>query len=75
MHYFLFIFIFLLSINFAKGSIIYTEPVRNAKFVSINNNIIVGLDEIIENNDLKMSVTVKGSVSGIHTGKIIFTKD
>ncbi|MFZ1321638.1 MAG: aryl-sulfate sulfotransferase [Ignavibacteria bacterium] len=65
----------MLSINFAKGSIIYTEPVRNANLVSINNNIIIGFDEIIESNDLIRTITVKGLVSGIHTGKIILTKD
>lgn len=78
MQYFFIIFITLLTINFAKGSIIYTEPVRNAKLVSINNNIIIGFDENIgniESSDLIRTITVKGSVSGIHTGKIILTKE
>ncbi|HQY52484.1 MAG TPA: arylsulfotransferase family protein [Ignavibacteria bacterium] len=75
MHHFFIIFIFLLSVNFAKGDIIYTEPVRNAKLVSINNNIIIGFDENIQSSDLLKTIIVKGSVSGIHSGKVILTKD
>lgn len=66
------LFFFLLELN---AKIIYVEPVRDAKYVSINNNIIIGFDERIKSSDLSSMITVTGSVSGIHTGEIILTPD
>ncbi len=58
-----------------QAKIIYTDPVRNSELVSINNNIIIGFDETIRNSDLNSLISVKGSISGVHSGQIIITKD
>lgn len=58
-----------------NAKIVYIEPVQNAKYVSINNNIIIGFDEIIESSDLSSMIRVTGTLSGIHTGNIILTSD
>lgn len=72
----IFIFIFFLFFIFeANAKIIYTEPVENAKYVSIKNNIIIGFDNVIKSNDLNSLITVKGSKSGLHSGKIVITSD
>ncbi|MDQ3021249.1 MAG: aryl-sulfate sulfotransferase [Bacteroidota bacterium] len=65
----------LLSIFDLQAKIIYVEPVQNAKYVSINNNVIIGFDDMIENSDLSSLIKVTGSLSGIHTGEIILTSD
>lgn len=54
------------------SEIIYTDPLDNAKYVSINNSIIIGLDRQINpsvKND-NSSVIVTGSKSGTHQGRI-----
>ncbi|HMQ78101.1 MAG TPA: aryl-sulfate sulfotransferase [Ignavibacteria bacterium] len=59
------------------SEIIYTDPLDNAKYVSINNSIIIGLDRQINpsvKND-NSSVIVTGSKSGTHTGKIILAEN
>ena len=58
-----------------NAKVIYVEPVQNAKYVSVNNNIIIGFDEAIISSDLNSNISVKGSVSGIHEGEIILTPD
>ncbi len=58
-----------------QAKIIYTDPVRNSELVSINNNIIIGFDETIRSSNLNSLITVKGSISGVHFGDIIITKD
>ncbi len=63
---------FVLDLN---AKIVYVEPVRNAKYVSTNNNIIIGFDEKIISTNLSSLIIVKGSLSGIHTGEIILTAD
>ena len=62
----------LLDLN---ARIIYLEPVRDAKNVSIENNIIIGFDEEIKNTGLNSVIIVSGSKSGIHSGEIILTAD
>lgn len=57
------------------AEIIYLEPVRNAEYVSINNNIIIGFDEPLLSADLNSALTVKGSKSGMIRGKVILTSD
>jgi len=75
MKYILIITISLLSFSFAKTEIIYNDPLPNAQLVSINNNIVIGFDEIILSSDLIKNISVKGSASGLHSGNIILTKD
>jgi hypothetical protein len=58
-----------------NAKIVYVEPVQNAKYVSINNNIIIGFDEMIESSNLNSLISVRGTISGIHPGEIIFTAD
>lgn len=66
--------IFLLSLS-VKAKIIYLEPVMDAKFVNTENNIIIGFDDFILSTKLNFKFIVKGSVSGIHSGEIIFSSD
>ncbi|MDQ3194251.1 MAG: aryl-sulfate sulfotransferase [Bacteroidota bacterium] len=61
-----------ISINL-NAKIIYIEPVQNAQYVNIYNNVIIGFDEIILSSDLNSLITVTGSLSGVHTGEIIST--
>jgi hypothetical protein len=65
-------FLFITNLN---AKIIYLEPMRDAKFVSINNNIIIGFDEMILSSDLNSIIQVKGAHSGIHTGSVLLTED
>lgn len=58
-----------------QAKIIYTDPLRNSELVSIYNNIIIGFDESIRSSDLNSFITVRGSLSGLHSGEIIVTKD
>ncbi len=67
--------IFLLFIFDLNAKVVYVEPVRNAKYVSINNNIIIGFDEALASTDLNSILSVTGSLSGIHNGEIILTAD
>ncbi len=67
--------LFLLFIFDLNAKIIYVEPVQNAKYVSINNNIIIGFDEIIQSSNLNSLISVTGALSGVHSGEIIFTAD
>ncbi|MBK8551935.1 MAG: Ig-like domain-containing protein [Ignavibacteria bacterium] len=57
------------------AKIIYLEPVQNAKYVSIHNNIIIGFDKKIENRNLNSILKVTGTISGTHDGEIILTAD
>ena len=57
------------------SEIIYIEPVRDAKYVSINNNIIIGFDETISGSDLSSKIKVKGTLSGDIKGEVILTQD
>ena len=66
----------LLFINFnLNAKIIYTDPVKDAKYVSINNSIIIGFDKQIKGSDLNSFIQVRGSISGIHSGEVIITTD
>jgi len=65
-----------LFINFnINAEIIYTDPVQDAKYVSINNSIIIGFDKQIKGSVINSVIQVRGSISGIHTGKFIITND
>jgi len=65
----------LIAFNFSAADIVYIDPVRNAERVSINNNIIIGLDERIESSDFNKLIKVNGTLSGEHEGMVILTKD
>ena len=73
--FFLFTLILLFFSKSLAADIIYTEPVNNAEYVSIKNNIIIGFDEIIVGQNVNSKLKVTGTKSGIHTGDIIFSKD
>lgn len=64
----------LVNINL-QAKIIYQDPVKDAKYVSINNTIVIGFDEIIRSTDLNSLITVRGSLSGIHYGEVILSAD
>ncbi|MCB0726956.1 MAG: aryl-sulfate sulfotransferase [Ignavibacteriae bacterium] len=67
--------ILILKFNSSEAKIIYTDPMDNAQFVNTENNIIISFDGNILSRNLRSKIIVSGSVSGIHVGKIIFTKD
>ncbi len=71
---FLFLFILFASFN-VQSKIIYQDPVNDAKYVNINNTIVIGFDEIIRSSDLNSLIVVKGSISGIHSGEVILSAD
>lgn len=68
----LFLFFFVIDLN---AKIIYVQPLQNAKYVNTDNNIIIGFDDVIRSTDLNSLITVTGSKSGNHSGKIIITED
>jgi len=70
----LFLFFLLVNINL-HAKIIYQDPVNNAKYVSINNTIVIGFDEIIRSTDLNSLIVVEGTLSGLHSGEVILTAD
>jgi len=69
------LFTILFFISDLKANIIYVEPVKGAELVSINNNIIIGFDETIENSELSSLIKVTGTLSGIHQGETVLTSD
>jgi len=70
------LFFIILAINVnLNAKVVYQDPVKDAKYVSINSNIIIGFDEFIRSTDLNSLIEVKGSVSGIHSGEVILTAD
>jgi len=69
------IFTLLLFISDLNAKVVYVDPVKGAKFVSISNNIIIGFDEIIEESELSNIIKVTGSRSGIHQGETVLTSD
>jgi hypothetical protein len=76
MKYFLFTLFFLNSLIFSN-EIIYTDPVNGASIVNIQNNITIGFstDPVLDFNRLQSSIVVTGSISGNHSGKILFIDD
>ncbi|HMQ68919.1 MAG TPA: aryl-sulfate sulfotransferase [Ignavibacteria bacterium] len=63
------------NFNLTNAKIIYTDPTDNAGSVNTENNIIISFDEKILTRDITSKLIVSGSVSGIHKGGIIFTRD
>ncbi|MEZ4821799.1 MAG: aryl-sulfate sulfotransferase [Ignavibacteria bacterium] len=67
--------IFLLSVFKLNAEVIYIQPVQNAKYVNIKNNIIVGFDDVIVSSNLNSLIKVDGTKSGRHSGEVIITSD
>ena len=69
------LFLFLCISFKAYAEIVYVDPVRNAEYVNTETGIIIGFDNAVENSDLNSIISVRGELSGIHTGKVILTTD
>lgn len=68
--------ILLLCTSVVKSDVIYLDPIPNSKYVSINNNLIIGTDAVISESSVgNLSIVVTGSKSGIHSGDVILTSD
>ena len=67
------LFLFMSFKTYAE--IVYTDPVRNAKYVNIETGIIIGFDKALESTYLNSEISVRGELSGAHTGKVILTSD
>ena len=66
------VILFVIEVN---AKIIYIEPVQNAKYVSIHNNIIIGFDNpVIKGKNIPL-ISVEGSKSGNLNGEITISKD
>jgi hypothetical protein len=75
MKYFLFMLLSfpLLSAIYSHNKINYLEPGHASNYVSINSNIIIGFEKeiFLGENEILNSLSVKGTLSGLHTGRII----
>ena len=69
------LFLFLCICFKSYASIVYIDPVRNAKYVNTETGIIVGFDKVLEDSDLNSIFIIKGAISGLHTGKVVITAD
>lgn len=73
----LLIIIFLLqfSVFLSANTIQYISPLHNSKYNLENTNIVIGYaSELSKSFVNSMSIEVKGSVSGIHSGKVILVE-
>lgn len=61
------------STAYTTNKIIYLGPCPRAKYVSTENNIIIGLDNPVGLNEQEINncITVEGTKSGIHKGAVI----
>ncbi|MCB0722182.1 MAG: aryl-sulfate sulfotransferase [Ignavibacteriae bacterium] len=67
--------LFLMSLT-ARANVVYLDPLPDARFVSINNNLIIGLDKALTNETLNtLTVKVSGTKSGLQTGTLRLTTD
>jgi hypothetical protein len=58
------------------STVIYLDPKPGAKYVSINNSIIIGLDQTINESHLNnISLNIRGTKSGVHTGRLLLSSD
>ena len=71
------IIIFLFNISlFSQEKFQYISPVKNAKFVSLSSTLILGAKDKIDFSTIAFNkITVTGSKSGIHKGKIKLVND
>lgn len=74
--YCIFFLIILAPSSFSQETFYYTSPKNNSKLVSLETNIILKSNEIIENQNLSNKVIeVTGSESGSHSGELILSDD
>ncbi|HMQ68920.1 MAG TPA: aryl-sulfate sulfotransferase [Ignavibacteria bacterium] len=73
--YVLFLFLLSVCLKNAHADVVYTDPVKNAAHVSIDNGIILTFDGTILNSPSGPALTVTGSVSGVHSGETVITPD
>jgi hypothetical protein len=71
----LFLVLLLSFFKLSQAEIIYTDPVENAEYVSINNCIIVRFDVPLRSSVLESNIIVTGNLSGNHHGKTTLTQD
>ena len=73
----IFILILLIQYISASNKIVYTEPLPGAHYVSLQNNIIIGFDKEfrLDEKQIANCISVTGSVSLLHPGRAIITKD
>lgn len=65
------------SVVYSGNKINYLQPVPEAKYVNINNNIIIGFDNEIRlsPDDINASIKVKGTKSKLHSGTVMIYGD
>ncbi|MCB0723196.1 MAG: aryl-sulfate sulfotransferase [Ignavibacteriae bacterium] len=62
--------------SLVKPDVIYLDPAPDAKYVSIYNNLIIGMESPINESLLaEVNITVTGSKSGLHTYDVKLTSD
>jgi len=65
-----------LSSVYAQNNYVYVSPKPNSILVSNQTNIILRSSSIVDRNSLKLNlITVEGSESGVHSGKLILSDD
>lgn len=66
------IFLLIFSYTYSKNHINYLDPVPDAKYINVNNNIVIGIDNKIDlsEKDILKYITVNGSLSGMHKGSV-----
>ena len=70
------LFILLSCTSLVKSEVIYLDPIPNSKYVSVNNNLIIGTDAQLSESSLSgISVSVTGSKSGFHSGNLVLIND
>jgi hypothetical protein len=73
--YILALFFSAANISLGFSDIIYIDPIPNAKFVSVQNSIIIGFSEKLSPRQPGAILNVIGSISGKIEGTYIFTED
>ncbi len=60
--------------NFAENKLLYLQPMQDAKYVNLKDNIIIGFEKPLnaDKQDVQKCIEVIGTKSGIHTGEIKF---
>ena len=65
-----------LSSIYAQNNYVYVSPKPNSILVSNQTNIILRSNSIVDRNSLNLNlITVEGSESGVHLGKLILSDD
>jgi len=72
------VFLFIIfNFSYSKNVITYLDPVPDAGYVSIGNNIVIGFEKptTLSKDKLLKCIFVNGTKSNMHTGSIIITSD